>query len=328
MNRGGAAGDTLGARAGIALALGTLALAGAGLAALAAPAGKPPKVLVLGSPEPRPASSAATAPSAADQARAESAQGVPVAQVSFVETRVEVSPPGGPWELLAEGERVHTGDRLRTGPDSVARLEFPWMSVSLAPASELTVSKGTILGLRLEAGRAQMASGRDDMIKLDTAEGRVRGRGEVVVRRDGRTTRISVLSGDVRVSAARGTARLAEGFGCVVEPRGACVPRPLPAAPAGLAPGADPVYVAVDEGAALTWRAAPADFHVQVLSFDTNAVLMQRDVGGPPFVVAVPWPGLYRWRVSARGPDGLEGPPSLEGLFQVMPPAWLKTGSQ
>ena len=312
-------------RHGAGLALASLLLAGIGLWALALPAAQAPKVLVLGSPEPPATPPPGALPSAAEQARAEGAQGVPVAQVSFVETRVDVRTAEGDWERLPEGGRVHTGDHLRTGPESVARLEFPWMSVLLAPGSQLGVSKGTILGLRLEAGRVEMASGRDDMIKLDTPEARLRGRGEVVVRRDGQTTRISVLHGDMRVSAARSAARLVEGSGCVVEPQGACVPRPLPEAPAGLVPGADPIYVAVGESATLTWRAAPADFHVQVLSFDADAVLLQRDVTEPPFEVAVPWPGLYRWRVSARAADGLEGPPSLEGLFQVMPREWLKT---
>lgn len=303
-----------------------LALAGVGLLARGAVAGKPPKVLVLGSPEPPPRAATAV-PSEAEQEQAARRQGVPVAQMSFAETRVDVRRAGGEWERLPEGGRVHTGDHLRTGPDSVARLEFPWMSVSLAPASELVVSTGAILGLRLEAGRVEMASGRDDIVKLDTPEARLRGRGELVVRRDGRATRVSVLHGDVHVRAARSAARLAEGFGCLVEPQGACVPRPLPAAPAGLLPGADPVYVAAGANTTLTWRGAAASFHVQVLSFDTDTVLLQRDVAQSSFDVAVPWPGLYRWRASARGDEDLEGPPSLEGLFQVMPPAWLKANS-
>jgi hypothetical protein len=311
---------------GVRLVPVSLALAAAGILAPAVPADKPPKVLVLGSPAPPASPAPGDAPSAAEQARAQSLQGVPVAQVSFVETWVDVRAPGGEWVRLPEGGRVHTGDRLRTGSDSVAQLDFPWMHVRLAPGSELSVSKGTILGLRLEAGRVALASGRDDMIKLETSEAHLRGRGEVVVRREGDATRISVLRGDLRVSAARGAARLVEGFGCVVAPRGACVPRPLPEAPAGLVPGADPVYAAVGEGITLTWRAAPpsARFHVQVLSFDEDDVLFQRDVSEPPYEVAVPWPGLYRWRVSAHA-AGLEGPPSLEGLFQVMPPTWLKT---
>lgn len=312
-------------RAATALALALLAV---GLAARDAhPLDKPPKVLVLGTPEPPASPPPGALPSEAEQAKAAGAQGVPVAQASFVETRVDVRPPGGDWQRLPEGERVRTGDRLRTGPESVARLEFPWMSVSLAPASEMEVSKGTILGLRLDAGRAEMASGRDEMIKLDTPEARLRGRGQMVVRRDGSTTRVSVLRGDVEVRGGRGDARLVEGFGCVVQPRGACVPEPLPEAPTGLSPGSDPLYVAVGERVTLTWHAGATTLHVQVLSFDDDTLLLQRDVTGPSFDLSLPWPGLYRWRVSARGTQGLEGPPSLEGLVQVMPIDWLKAGT-
>lgn len=295
------------------------------LAAAVAPGAtrsRPPKVLVLGTPEPRPAGDAA--PAAVDDG---AAAGIAVAQASLIETVVEVRAPAGSWRRLAEGERVHTGDRLRTGAESVARIDFPWMSASLGPASELAVVRGRLLGLRLEAGRVELASERDDLVKLETPEARVRGRGHVIVRREGTTTLVSLLHGEVRVSTKRGSVGVKEGHGCRVDARQTCLPAALPAAPQSLSPGSDPTYVAVGQPVRLAWDAVAAGFHVQVLSFDAEAVLSQRDVAAAPLEVAVRWPGLYRFRVSARGAQGLEGPPSLEGLFQVMPPEWLKSGT-
>ena len=34
-------------------------------------------------------------------------------------------------------------------------------------------------------------------------------------------------------------------------------------------------------------------------------------------VVALPWEGAFRWRVSGRDARGLEGPPSEDGLLAV-----------
>jgi hypothetical protein len=154
----------------------------------------------------------------------------------------------------------------------------------------------------------------------------VRGRGRLVVRRDGHATRVSQWHGEARVGSGPASVVLREGFGCVVEARRACRPVPLPAAPVAPSPGSDPTYVAVGEAIRLTWSAPETAFHVQVLSFDQDAVLAQRDVETPSLEIALPWPGLYRFRASARA-QGLEGRPSLEGLFQVMPGQWLKSGA-
>jgi hypothetical protein len=293
----------------------------AGLTLPAAPA-KPPKVLVLGTPAPPPAGSAPAAPPD-DPAAA----GVVVAQAALVESVVEVRAPEGDWTRLPEGGRVRTGDRLRTDANSVARVEFPWMSVALGPSSELTVGAGRVLGLRLEAGRVELASGRDDIVKLDTAEARVRGRGQVVVRREGTSTHVSLWHGEARVSSRRGTAELGAGFGCRVDGRGVCRPAALPPAPVAPRPGSDPVYVAAGQPLTLAWTGDAPAYQVQVLSFDEEVVLAQRGVSRPSLDIAVPWPGLYRFRASARGADGLESRPSLEGLFQVMPDRWMKSGT-
>ena len=167
----------------------------------------------------------------------------------------------------------------------------------------------------------------DDIVKLDTAEARVRGRGHVVVRREEKSTQVSVWQGEVRVSTRRGTAQLEAGFGCRVEARGPCRPAALPAAPTAPRPGSDPTYVVAGQPLTLAWSGDAPAFHVQVLSFDEEAVLAQREVSRPSLDIAVPWPGLYRFRASARGADGLESRPSFEGLFQVMPARWMKSGT-
>lgn len=304
---------------GVAVAAVLLAALGAGTAP-AAGGGRRPKVLVMGTPAPHPAD-VAPPPVADDSA------GVVVAQAALVESVVELRAPGQDWTPLPEGGRVRTGDRLRTDANSVARVELPWMSVALGPSSELAVVRGRLLGLRLEAGRIELASGRDDIVKLDTAEARVRGRGHVVVRREEKSTQVSVWQGEVRVSTRRGTAQLEAGFGCRVEARGPCRPAALPAAPTAPRPGSDPTYVVAGQPLTLAWSGDAPAFHVQVLSFDEEAVLAQREVSRPSLDIAVPWPGLYRFRASARGADGLESRPSFEGLFQVMPARWMKSGT-
>jgi hypothetical protein len=293
------------------------------------PTARPP-VIDLASPKPNPRPGARSAP-ATDRRRAAAEatagqvprEGVTVAQVSFVESRVDVQRPGAAWERLPEGGRVRTGDRLRTAADSSARLQFPWMSVSLAPSSVLGLAPGAILGLQLESGRVELASGRDDIVKLDTPDVRVRGQGWVIVRRGPSGTQVSVLRGEFNV----GGTTLAEANGCVVaRVRAACRPSPLPEAPRALVPGSDPRYVRQSERLTLAWdtSALAQGYVVQVLSFEDDAVLLQQEVATPTHEVRVPWLGLYRWRVSARDAGGLEGAPSLEGLFCVMPGRWLE----
>ena len=45
----------------------------------------------------------------------------------------------------------------------------------------------------------------------------------------------------------------------------------------------------------------------------SDVVLLQRDVGPPPWKIDVPWPGAFRWRVASRDERGLEGRPSADG---------------
>ena len=57
---------------------------------------------------------------------------------------------------------------------------------------------------------------------------------------------------------------------------------------------------------------------MQVLGIDSEDVLLEKDVGMAPATLEIPWLGTFRWRVSVRGADGLEGMPSPEGVVCVV----------
>jgi hypothetical protein len=118
------------------------------------------------------------------------------------------------------------------------------------------------------------------------------------------------------VRAAGRTVEIKGGEGTVVmDGRPPEAPTPLGAAPRGLQPGKDPVYVRVGQSVDLRWTAAGPSHHVEILALQTDEVLLAREVGAPPIRVEIPWMGTYRWRVSARDARGLESPPSAEGLI-------------
>jgi hypothetical protein len=246
--------------------------------------------------------------------------GVPVARVSYGEGRLEQAAGKGSWRRVDEGVRVKTGDRLRTGPDATARVAFPWANVTVGPGSVLGIPPGIVLSAALEEGRVEQRSEGSDIIKLETAEGLVRGRGRVVVRRQSSQTLVTVVEGRFRVEAGGKSLTLIGGQGARV--RAGSPPSPelvetLPSAPKRLTPGSDPVYVSKDKPLALAWEGGTPAFHVQVLPVGSEEILLARDVAASPLRVEIPWVGTYRWRVSARDAAGLEGLPSAEGLVCV-----------
>ena len=110
-----------------------------------------------------------------------------------------------------------------------------------------------------------------------------------------------------------GTGRVGQGDGPGIGEGRPAAPVEVPEAPKSLVPGADPVYVApgasVDLAAANT-RAANL---IELLPVGSDVVLLQRDVGAPPWKIEVRWPGAFRWRVASRDEQGLEGRPSADG---------------
>jgi hypothetical protein len=53
---------------------------------------------------------------------------------------------------------------------------------------------------------------------------------------------------------------------------------------------------------------------VELLDLERDEVLLARETGAPPLGIEIPWPGTFRWRVSARDARGLESRPSTTGL--------------
>jgi hypothetical protein len=242
-----------------------------------------------------------------------------LARLSFAEERVELASTGG-WTAAREGASVRLGDRLRTAADAMARLDLPWMDLTLGPSSAVGFPDDYLLSAVLEQGRVQLRADAHEMLKLVTGEAEVRGQGRLVVRRRERTTLVSSLDGRFVVTGAGRTVALSAGQGTIVAAgRPPLPPRALPEPPVGLSPGSDPRYVARGSPVTLTWTPRAATHQVEVLPVGSEDVLVQRDVGAPPWRLTIPWRGAFRWRVAARDEDGLEGRPSDEGLICVDP---------
>lgn len=260
------------------------------------------------------------APAALSQEPAASpAAGVPVTRLSYAEHGVELSGPDGVWRPLAEGARLRTGERVRTAADAVARLEFPFMGLTVGPDSEVAIPPGVVLSTQLVRGRVELGSERGEIIKLTTPEVEIRGEGRVVVRRAGDTTLVMALSGAFRVQAQGRTVVIERGQGTRATPgKIPGPPEPLPATPSGLQPGSDPPYSRPGTPVQLEWKSASSSHHLQVLGVDSEVVAINRDVGTPPYTLVIPWPGTFRWRVSARDARGYESLPSDEGLVCLL----------
>jgi hypothetical protein len=65
---------------------------------------------------------------------------------------------------------------------------------------------------------------------------------------------------------------------------------------------------------ASTTRAAN---QIELLPVGSEVVLLQKELGAPPWKLEMPWPGAFRWRVVSRDDRGLEGRPSADGLICV-----------
>jgi hypothetical protein len=238
-------------------------------------------------------------------------------RLSFVERRVEMGSGRG-WAAAAEGRPVRPGDGVRTAPDALARLQLPWMAMTLSPGSVVRFPDEYLLAALLEEGRVQLQSGDREILKLVTPEGVVRGRGWAVVRRQDKATAVSVLAGRFVVEAAGKVVALAAGTGTVV--RDGSIPAPpvpLLDPPSGLSPGSDPFYAPHGQSITLSWTPAATRHQVEVLPVGSEEVLLQQDVPAPPLRVSIPWRGAFRWRVSGRDARGLEGRAAADGLFSV-----------
>jgi len=242
-----------------------------------------------------------------------------LARLSVVEHKVELAKKDARWQQAAEGGPLALGEALRTGPQAVARLELPWMALTLSPGSTLRFPDAVLLQATLEAGRVLVEAPKLDALKLVTEEAEVRGQGLAVVRREAKSTLVTCLAGRFLVEAAGSVATLAAGQGTVIaagKPPSA-PQRVLPPPTEGLWPAQDAVFVAPGEPLELRWKGSAPGYQLELLPVGSDVVLLQRDVAAPPVKIEVPWEGAFRWRVSARDARGLEVLPSADGLIAV-----------
>jgi hypothetical protein len=242
-----------------------------------------------------------------------------LARLSLVERKVELGKKDAKWQNAVEGGPLSVGEALRTGPDAVARLELPWMALTLSPGSTLRFPDAFLLQATLDAGRALVESPKLEALKIITDEAEVRGQGRAIVRRQGHSTLVTCLAGRFLVEAGKSVVTLGPGQGTVVTAGGApSAPQSVLKAPSeGLWPAQDPVFVAPAEPLELRWKGSAPSYQLELLPVGSDIVLLQRDVTAPPVKIEVPWEGAFRWRVSARDARGLEGLPSADGLIAV-----------
>lgn len=246
--------------------------------------------------------------------------GVPVARVTYGDGVIEQAGLKDDWRRIPEGVRVKTGDRLRTGAQATARVAFPWASVTVGPSSLMGVPPSAVLSTLLERGRLEQAGDGGDIIKHRTAEALIRGRGRVVVRRQGSTTFVTAVDGRFRVEAGDEIVTVENGKGCRISGRPARIElvEALPRPPRRLVPGKDPLYVPKGRAFTLTWESAAPSHHVQVLPVGSDEVLLEREVEKNSLQVEIPWLGTFRWRVASLDASGQEGLPSAEGYVCIV----------
>ncbi len=260
----------------------------------------------------------AAAALAAPPAKAPVAGAPALGRLTYVERQVEQSAAAAAWQPAREGTPFRIGERLRTGPNAVARIELPWMAFTVSPTANLTFPDQDILSTVLEQGRLALTAEAREILKVVTPEAEVRGRGRVVVRREGQRTLVTAISGRFTVEGAGQVVVLGPGKGTVVAEKA----KPLPPAqtpdpPQGLKPGGDPIYVVPGTSIDLQAATSRASNQIELLPVGSEVVLLQRDVGAPPWKLDLPWPGAFRWRVSSRDDRGLEGRPSADGQICV-----------
>jgi hypothetical protein len=241
-----------------------------------------------------------------------------LASFGFVDRHVELSSSPRDRREAKEGASMRLGERVRTAAEAMVRLDLPWMTLTLSPGSAVRLADDYLLAAVLEKGRVQVRAEQREMLKLVTGEAEVRGRGWVVVRHERNATLVSALSGRFFVEGSGRIVSLPAGRGTIVRAgKPPLSPMPLPDPPAELSPGSDPRFGGIGEPVSLSWRSPAAAHQVEVLPLGSEEVLIQRDVGPPPWLVAIPWRGAFRWRVAARDEHGLEGRPSAEGLICI-----------
>ena len=247
-------------------------------------------------------------------------EGIPFSRASVFGENVEVrAGTASNWGRLEDGTLLRTGDAVRTGTDAVLRVDFPWTTIILGPESSLEIPASRVLSVRLLAGRIEQRSEGADILKIQTPEVLVRGRGHVVVRQTPDRTTVVDRLGRFSVRASGRSVNLEPTRATVVaKGKAPTAPTPLPTTPQVAGAGNDPLYVGLDSPVTLEWSGEDARSHlVELVEVGPETPVIQRDVGVSPVTIQIPWAGTYRWRVLARTTDGVESLPSREGVLCV-----------
>ncbi len=221
------------------------------------------------------------------------------------------------WRRLGAGDKLRTGDTFRTAGDATARLEFPWMEVTLGPGSDAHHPREhrAVDRARAGPGRVRRAGPRH------REDPRRRRRG---ARR--RATRPAPVGGAHERRRARGSLPRARprphrrdqgraGHRGDGRPPARGARRPFPRrreastrdrTPPTCAPASRWSCAGRRPARRTTWRSSRSQ---------EDAVLLAREAGAPPLRLEIPWLGTYRWRVAARDARGVESRPSAEGLI-------------
>ena len=243
---------------------------------------------------------------------------VPIGKLQVSGRNVERSTTGRVWTEVEDGSPIRTGDWLRTGEGSLARMAIGWANLVLGPGSQMEIPSSTLLSIRLESGRLEERSEGADIVKIRTPECQVRGKGHVIVRRDGTVTMVSARIGRFRVDGGGRTVRLEPGTGTLVRAgQGPLAAVRLQAAPDKIVPGPDPLYAERGQPIRLEWISAAKAHQIELTAVGTDAVVFQLAVAGSPVEINVPWPGTYRWRVTPVDGLGIEGLPSRSGIVCI-----------
>ena len=250
--------------------------------------------------------------------------GIEVAKLVWTEGDVQLAPllgtgpARGGWQRAGRGEALRTGDAVRTTASALARVEFPWMDVTLGPGATLSVPPKAVLSTILEEGRAEFSGPGRDIVKIEVGRGEVRGGGRLVLWRSGDRTSATALAGAFRVRSGEQVVEIKAGQGTfLVDGQPPAPPTALPASPDRLKPGAEVGYVRAGRPVELRWTPAGGSkqHHVELLSLEREEVLLARETGGSSLQLQIPWLGTFRWRVSARDGRGLESQPSAPGVL-------------
>ncbi len=259
----------------------------------------------------------------AEAARRRPPGGIEVAKLVWTGGDVQLAPlvgtgpARGGWQRATRGDALRTGDAVRTNDSAVARVEFPWMEVTLGPGSTLSVPAKAVLSTVLEQGRAEFSGSGRDIVKIEVGQGEVRGGGRLVLWHTAGRTSATALAGAFRVRSAGRTVEIKAGQGTfLLDGQPPAPATALPASPERLKPGAEVAYVRAGRPVELRW--APADgsqrHHVELLALEREEVLLARETSGTSLQLQIPWLGTFRWRVSGRDGRGLESRPSAPGV--------------